>query len=86
VHYEDVDHIIDTVIEKIWDEFDDDGYGTLDVDETHLFVKSMLQEMGEKPDYSIDDFNECFKFFAPNNPSVLTKLEMVIFVKKIAGL
>jgi hypothetical protein len=41
-HYEDVDHIINTVIEEIWDEFDDDGNGTLDVDETHLFVKSTL--------------------------------------------
>ena len=40
--YEDVDHIINTVIEEIWDEFDDDGNGTLDVDETHLFVKSTL--------------------------------------------
>jgi len=56
------------------------------VDETHLFVKSTLQEMGEKPDYSIDDFNECFKFFAPGGPGVITKLEMRIFVKKIAGL
>ena len=63
MHYEDVDHIIDTVIKKIWDEFDDDGYGTLDVDETHLFVKYMLQEMGEKPDYSFDDFKSVSSFF-----------------------
>ena len=41
-HYEDVDHIINTVIEEIWDEFDDDGNGTLDVNETHLFVKTTL--------------------------------------------
>ena len=47
-----MDHIINTVIEEIWDEFDDDGNGTLDVNETHLFVKTTLQEMGEKPDYS----------------------------------
>jgi Ca2+-binding EF-hand superfamily protein len=85
-HYEDVDHIINTVIEEIWDEFDDDGNGTLDVDETHLFVKTTLTEMGEKPDYSEEDFNECFKFFQPGGPGVITKLEMRIFVKKIAGL
>jgi hypothetical protein len=36
------DHIINTVIEEIWDEFDDDGNGTLDVNETHLFVKTTL--------------------------------------------
>ena len=85
-HYEDVDHIINTVIEEIWDEFDEDRGGTLDVDETHNFVKSTLIEMGEKPDYSMDDFNECFKFFQPGGPGVITKLEMRIFVKKIAGL
>ena len=85
-HYEDVDHIINTVIEEIWDEFDDDGNGTLDVNETHLFVKTTLQEMGEKPDYSDEDFNECFKFFQTGGPGVITKLEMRIFVKKIAGL
>ena len=58
----------------------------MDVDETHLFVKSTLTEMGEKPDYSMDDFNECFKFFSAGGPGVITKLEMRIFVKKIAGL
>ena len=84
--YEDVDHIINTVIEEIWDEFDEDRGGTLDVDETHNFVKSTLQEMGEKPDYSMEDFNECFKYFQPGQPGVITKLEMRIFIKKIAGL
>ena len=42
--------------------------------------------MGEKPDYSEEDFNECFKYFATGGPGVITKLEMRIFVKKIAGL
>ena len=42
--------------------------------------------MGEKPDYSMEDFNECFKFFQNGGPGVITKLEMRIFVKKIAGL
>lgn len=42
--------------------------------------------MGEKPDYSMEDFNECFKFFNAGGPGVITKLEMRIFVKKIAGL
>jgi hypothetical protein len=47
-----VDHIINTVIEDIWDEFDDDGNGTLDLEETKAFVKTTLIEMGEKPDYT----------------------------------
>lgn len=84
--YENVDHIINTVIEDIWDEFDDDGNGTLDLDETKEFVKCTLQEMGEKPDYTEIDFYECFKFFLPGGPGVITKTEMRIFIKKIAGL
>ena len=37
-------------------------------------------------DIYILQFNECFKFFQPGGPGVITKLEMRIFVKKIAGL
>ena len=84
--YENVDHIINTVIEDIWDEFDDDGNGTLDLEETKAFVRSTLVEMGEKPDYTEQDFYECFKYFINGGPGVITKLEMRIFVKKIAGL
>lgn len=81
-----MDHIINTVIEDIWDEFDDDGNGTLDLEETKAFVKTTLIEMGEKPDYTEQDFYECFKYFLPGGAQVITKLEMRIFVKKIAGL
>ena len=42
--------------------------------------------MGEKPDYSMEDFNECCKYFQPGQAGVITKLEMRIFIKKIAGL
>lgn len=84
--YDDVDHIINKVIEELWDEFDDDGNGTLDIDETKAFVKTTLVEMGEKPDYSDQDFFECFTYFSPGGPQVITKLEMRIFIKKIAGL
>jgi Ca2+-binding EF-hand superfamily protein len=84
--YDDVDHIINKVIEELWDEFDDDGNGTLDYDETKDFVKTTLVEMGEKPDYTEQDFLECFTYFLPQGAQVITKLEMRIFVKKIAGL
>ena len=42
--------------------------------------------MGEKPDYTENDFYECFKYFLPGGAGVITKLEMRIFIKKIAGL
>ena len=50
--YEHVDHTINTVIEDIWDEFDDDGNGTLDLEETKASIKTTLIEMGEKTDHT----------------------------------
>jgi len=38
-HYEDVDHIINTVIEEIWDEFDDDGDYVSFVDQVLIAFK-----------------------------------------------
>lgn len=40
--YENVFHIKNTVIEDIWDEFVEDGNGTLDLEETNAFVKTKL--------------------------------------------
>ena len=50
--YENVVHIINTVIENIWDEFYNDGNGTLDLEETKAFVQTTLIEMGGKRDYT----------------------------------
>ena len=59
--YESVDHIVDVCTNEIWDDFDADGNGHLDYDETNAFVKTMLMEMNESPVYSNDDFLQCFK-------------------------
>ena len=50
--YESVDNIINVCIDEIWNEFDVDGNGDLDIDETHEFVKHTLVEMGETAHYS----------------------------------
>jgi hypothetical protein len=50
--YENVVHIINTVIEDIWDEFYSDGNGTLDLEETKASIKTTLIEMGEKTDHT----------------------------------
>ena len=46
---------------EIWDEFDEDGNGDLDYDETKAFVKHMLVEMGESAHINEQDYLECFK-------------------------
>ena len=84
--YESVDHIIDTCIQEIWNEFDEDGNGDLDYDETTAFIKHTLVEMGESANYSETDFLQCFPYFKEGGAGIITQAEMAIFVKKVAGL
>ena len=84
--YDSVDTLIGHCIEEIWNEFDDDGNGDLDFEETTGFVKHILVEVGERPVYSDKDFIECFKQFKEGGAGCITKAEMAIFVKKVAGL
>ena len=66
--------------------FDDDGNGLFDIDETTQFIRHTLQEMGESPDYKQADFMQCFKQFQKKGRGYITKDEMTIFIKKVAGL
>lgn len=42
--------------------------------------------MGESGDFSILDFEACFKQHKDNEDGVVTKPEMVSFIKKVVGL
>ena len=54
--YQDVNEILGSCVDEIWEMFDDDGNGTFDIDETTDFIKHTLTEMGESPEYSEIDF------------------------------
>ena len=84
--YEDVEAILSKTVDEIWEMFDDDGNGTFDIDETTAFIKHTLTEMGENPEYSEQDFMQCFIQFGPKGRGYITKTEMMIFIKKVAGL
>ena len=84
--YEDVDSILRKAIDEIWEMFDDDGNGLFDIDETTSFIRHTLQEMGESPEFNQADFIQCFTQFAPGGRGFMTKDEMTIFIKKVAGL
>ena len=73
-------------MEDIWDDFDDDGNGYLDKQETLAFVKRQLIEMGESGDYSLLDFEACFKQHKDSEDGLVTKPEMISFIKKVVGL
>ena len=84
--YDDVQTILTHTIDEIWEMFDDDGNGLFDSDETTSFIKHTLQEMGESPDYSEADFIQCFHQFSKNGRGYITKPEMTLFIKKVAGI
>ena len=84
--YDDVDQILKKAIDEIWEMFDDDGNGLFDIDETTAFIKHTLKEMGEQPVYNEADFHQCFKQFSRGGKGFITKTEMTIFIKKVAGL
>ena len=42
-----LDRIVNKQVDEIWDKFDDDGNGILDVDEARKFFVYYLNEMGE---------------------------------------
>ena len=84
--YESVDQILKNCVDEIWEMFDDDGNGLFDSEETTAFIRHTLTEMGESPDYSESDFLACFQQFTKSGRGYITKPEMMIFIKKVAGL
>ena len=81
-----VHDIISNCVEDIWSDFDDDDNGYLDKQETLAFVKRQLIEMGETGDFSLLDFEACFKQHKDNEDGLVTKAEMIQFIKKVVGL
>ena len=57
-----------------------------DFDETSAFIKHTLTEMGESPEYTEADFLQCFTAFAKGGKGYITQPEMMLFIKKVAGL
>jgi len=49
-------------------------------------VKLTLTEMGESGNFSEKDYNECFKEFDRDGNGTISRQEMRIFIKRVAGL
>ncbi len=74
-------------VDQIWKEYDKDNSGYLDKEETRLFVKKTLQEMGGGDDgqFADEDFEACFKEFDKDGNGEIEKDEMATFIKKLTG-
>ena len=78
--------VIEKCVNDIWAEYDKDGNGFLDKDETKAFVKNTLSEMNDSASIEDQDFEDTFKEFDKDNSGTIEKDEMAAFIKKVAGI
>ena len=81
-----LDEVVKNCVDDIWSLYDVDGNGTLDKDETRMFVKQTLKEMDDSVEFLEDDFDQCFKEFDKDGSGTIEKDEMAEFIKQVAGL
>ncbi|CAI2383790.1 unnamed protein product [Moneuplotes crassus] len=81
-----LEQVIDQYILDIWKCFDDDNNGTLDKSETKDFIKKMLEEVNEDPDFSDAEFEKCFREFDEDSNGTISRTEMKNFIMRICGL
>ena len=82
----DLDQVILKCVADIWAEYDTDGNGFLDKEETKAFVQNTLNEMSDNGSIEQGDFEETFKEFDKDGSGTIEKDEMAAFIKKVAGL
>ena len=82
----DIDMVIASCVDEIWEVFDDDNSGSLDKEETKKFIRSTLQGMSSDGNaLSDDDFEQCFKEFDDDGSGFIERAEMIAFIKKVSG-
>lgn len=74
-------------VEQLWVQYDTDGNGYLDRNETMRFVRDSMKEMGVSLEKLTDeDFEATFSEFDKDNSGTVEKQEMVAYMKKLVGL
>ena len=81
----DIDMVIASCVDEIWEVFDDDNSGSLDKAETKKFIRSTLKDMSDGNPLSDDDFEQCFKEFDEDGSGLIERVEMINFIKKVSG-
>ena len=77
--------VINKCVNDIWAEYDKDGNGYLDKDETKKFVQDTLGNLGSGDEFSQEAFDEVFSTFDKDNSGTIEKAEMVVFIKQLLG-
>ena len=73
----DIDVVIGAVVKEIWAEYDDDNSGSLDKDETKLFVKNTLCDIADGKGLSDEEFEQCFAEFDTDGSGTIEQIEMI---------
>jgi Ca2+-binding EF-hand superfamily protein len=73
------------VIDNIWEKYDTDGNGTLDIDEARFFVKDILKDLGDDDGnvFQEEVYLAMFKSFDDDDSGTLEKDELHAFIKQL---
>ena len=70
----------------MWSQYDADGNGFLDKQETIRFVMDTLKSMGTTDNISQEDMDSAFAEFDTDKTGKITKENMIAYMRKAAGL
>ena len=70
--------LLSQVIDNIWEKYDADGNGSLDMDEARIFVQDILKDLGDEDGNIFDEsvYRAMFKTFDEDDSGSLEKPEL----------
>lgn len=74
---------MEMLINQVWLIYDKDGSGNLDKDETRLFIKEYMEQMGFEDTFNEEVYSAMFREFDDDGSGVIEKKEMKDFIQKI---
>ena len=71
-------------IDSVWEQYKSEKYGQMEKSALKSFVKNMIREMGDKNEFTDEDFESCCKQLGYSPHKVLfSKEDFVRFIKNV---